>query len=298
MSLHRIAARIAAVQALKGKTLVGDAVLESWINALDVDAKGELETDQTKPFITVYTEASTVKGGEPENALRALVPNGLTDFLFEAGYAATMTETDPDTDVSCVRPGLLATDANFEFYLDIVMRQIGDALTDPNNEWAEIFRKFCRSFESVERRRTSSNDNVRLAAHQLRVTVDLWPDPARGAVLADAHPLKMFFAKAATVVIPNPDPTMPNPDYPESSDYPRIEDPDAPEFVPDANLAAQVALMQAQLANNEHEWQMALRRYGMTLSEADAMLLTTPEGAEADVEVVEVDARPAEVAGG
>lgn len=39
MSLARIALRIAAVEALKGKTLVGDNVLDSPNGALDVQAE-------------------------------------------------------------------------------------------------------------------------------------------------------------------------------------------------------------------------------------------------------------------
>lgn len=291
MSLNRIAARIAAVQALRGRTLVGDNVLDSDIGALDVQADQTLRTDQEKPFISVYCDASVNKEG---GSLRGLVANGQTDFLFEAGIAATMTVTDPETDVSHVVPGIPATDAAFEFHLDMVLRQIGDALTDPTNEWAEVFRLFCQRYIATERARTSSDDRgTRLAAHQLKLTVDLWPDPARGTALADTHPLTRFFAMAETITVPNPDPTMPNPAYPHDSDYPRIPDPDAPEFVQDPVIAAKVAMMQAALTGTEHDWQLALRRYGMTYGEADAMLLTTPEGAEADIAVVEINAAPA-----
>lgn len=293
MSLHRIAARIAAVQALKGRTLVEDNVMDSQAGALDVQADGSLRTDQEKPFISVYCDASVNKDGPASDQLRALVPNGLTEFLFEAGITATTTLTNPDTDAPYVAEGMLATDDDFEFYLDIVLRQVSDCLTDPTNEWAEVFRKFCRSFISIERARASGDDKgVRLAAHQLKLTVDLWPDPVRGMPLADAHPLAMFFALSETVTVPNPNRTKPNPDYPHDSDYPRIEDPDAPETVQDPVMAAKVAMMRAQITGDEHDWQLALRRYGMTHGEADAMLVTTLEGAEADVLVVEVNTTP------
>lgn len=261
MSLNRIAARIAAVQALRGRTLVEDNVLDSDIGALDVQADQSLRTDQEKPFISVYCDASVNKDGPASDQLRALVPNGITEFLFEAGITAAMTVTDPDTDESFIVPGIPATDPAFEFHLDIVMRQISDALTDPTNEWAEVFRKFCRSFISIERARASGDDKgVRLAAHQLKLTVDLWPDPVRGMELKPEHPLAMFFAMADACA--------------------------------DSVMAAKVAMMRAQLNGDEHDWQLALRRYGMTHGEADAMLLTTPNGAEADVLVVEVNATP------
>jgi hypothetical protein len=51
--------------------------------------------------------------------------------------------------------------------------------------------------------------------------------------------------------------------------------------------------MQAQLSGAEYEWQTAMRRYGMTKTEADNLLLTTPEGAEADIAVVDINAAPA-----
>lgn len=185
----------------------------------------------------------------------------------------------------------------FFLCFDMVLRQIGDALTDPNNEWAEVFRLFCQRYIATERARTASDDRgTRLAAHQLKLTVDLWPDPARGTALADTHPLVRFFEMAQTITVPNPDPTMPNPAYPHDSDYPRIPDPDAPEFVQDPVIAAKVAMMQACLAGTEFDWQLALRRYGMTLPQADALLLTMQPGTEADIAVVEVNAAPATIA--
>lgn len=277
MSLNRIAARIAAVQALRGRTLVGDNVLDSQIGALDVAADGSLRTEEDRPFISVYTDAAKIDGDEA--ALRAFVVNGETEFVFEAGVTAAHVETD-GTGVSTIYPGIPGTDAAFEVHLDLTMRQIGDALSDPENEWAEIFRKFISHFVKVERARTSGAENgVRLAAQQLRVTAVLRPDPVRGVELKPAHPLAMFFAKAATVTVPNPahDP----------------DDENSPATIPDPVVAAQVALMQAQLSGAEYEWQTAMRRYGMTKTEADNLLLTTPEGAEADIAVVDINAAPA-----
>ncbi|MGJ7040507.1 hypothetical protein J2Y63_003772 [Shinella sp. BE166] len=270
MSLHRIAARISAVQALLGRTSVGDNVLDSQISALDVDAEGNFVTNQKKPFISVYSEGSTVKDSQPQQALRSLLPNGSTVFFFETGIAATMTEVDPETDESFVVPGMPSTDASFEFALDMTMRQIGDALVDPENEWAEIFRKLCVSFLDTERSRASGdNKGTRMAAHQLKLTVDLKPDPPSGDTLNPKHPLAMFFAKAAEL------------------DDPVVE--------------AQVALMQAQLAGTPFSWELDIARYGMTRTEADNLLLVPPAGAEDDIEISEVipsDATPAVADGG
>lgn len=259
MSLIRIAARIAAVRALRGKTLVGDNVLDSQIGALEVDAAGNLRTDEDKPFISVFTDAAMSNDTE----LRAFVDNGDTEILFEAGIAATQITTDPDTDESVVYAGIPATDAAFEFHLDIVARQIGDALTDPANEWAEIFRRMVREHKKIERSRTSGDDKgIRLAALQIKVTADMIADPVRGSELKETHPLARFFAKAAS------------------------ED--------DAVLDAQCALMLAQVNGvAEYDWQTALRRYGMTRTEGDNLLVTLPSGAEADIAIVEIDTQPA-----
>lgn len=259
MSLVRIAARIAAVQALKGKTLVGDNVLDSQIGALDVAADGTLRTDEDRPFISVYTDGAKIE--DEDAVLRAFAPNGMTEFLFEFVAASTFMAID-EQGQDTVYPGIPGTDANFEFMLDIVARQIGDALTDPTNEWAEVFRKLVMRFERIERARTSGDGSgVKLAAQQLKVTATLIAEPVRGAELKPTNGLAMFFAKAA-----------------------ELDDP---------VVDAQAALMQAQLAGAELIWQTDLRRYGMTRTEGDNLLVTPVEGAEEDIEIVEVDAAPA-----
>lgn len=261
MSLTRIAARIAAVYALRGQTLVGDNVLDSQIGALDITVAGDIETEQERPFIAVYTDAAK----SDDTVLRSWVDNGPTEFLIEMGVTSKHVATDPDTGESAVFPGIPGTDDAFEFLLDVVARQVGDTLTNPENEWAEIFRKFLRSIDRIERARTSGDGSgVRLAAQQIKVTGNLVADPVRGVELKPGSPMAMFFAKAETV----------------------------PE------LAAMVALMQAQITGTEYDWQTALRRYGITKSEGDAMLLTTVEGAESDVRLVTVDAAPAEIVDG
>lgn len=252
MSLTRIAARIAAVQALKGRTMVGDNVLDSQIGALDVAADGSLRSDEDRPFISVYTDAAKSEN----NNLRAFVANGIVEFLFEAGVTAAMQTLDPDTDESVIYPGIPGTDASMEFMLDIVMRQIGDALTDPDNEWAEIFRSFQMHEGTIERARTSNdNSGLRLAAQQLKLTVELFADPIARAPLKDRAPLAKFFAMAAS-----------------------LNDP---------VVNAQVALMQEQLEGEQLDWQAAMRRYGLTRFEADAMLIT-PQQADDDVTIGEV----------
>lgn len=261
MSLTRIAARIAAVQALKGRTLVGDNVLDSQIGALEADADGSLRTDEDRPFISVYTDAAKSEGA----TLRSWADNGATEFLFEMGVTAAHTEFNEDTgETTLLGVGIPGTDSAFEFLLDVVARQVGDALTDPENEWAEIFRSLFWDIDRIERARTSGDGGgVKLAAQEVRLTVNLFADPVKGETLKPASPMARFFAKAAT-----------------------LDDP---------VVTAQVALMQAQIAGTPFEWQTIQRRYGLIKDEMDALLLSTPEGAEPDIELVEIDAQPAEI---
>ncbi|NTG26171.1 hypothetical protein G6L08_03350 [Agrobacterium rhizogenes] len=243
MSLACIAIRIAAVQALVGQTMVGDNVLDSEIGTLDVGADGKLRTHKEKPFISVYVGGSKVTDGLET---RALNKNGSVDITFEAGIASPHVVTDPETDESVIYGGLPATDANFEFQLDMTIRQIGDALNDPQNQWAELLRSFSLRLLSVERDRVSTDANgTRLAAHRLKLTTEVVADPIRGAVLGEGSPFGRFFAKCDADLIPN-----------------------AP------HMAKNIELMRTQISGDADELQAAIRRYGMVYGEADAMLMT------------------------
>ncbi len=180
--LARLALRIATICALKEQTIVGDNVLDSQIAALDIAADGSLRTEQDKPFVAVYIDNSKI---DDRFDIRGLHKSGLTDLVIEAGIAVTMTETDPETGVSqIVGVGIPATDAAMEFFLDCVSREVVNALTDPNNVWAEIWRGLSSSAVKIERRRTSDASGARIAAHQIVITVDLLPDPIFGAEIA------------------------------------------------------------------------------------------------------------------
>lgn len=193
--IGRIALGMATVAALKGATLVGDNVLLAQIAALDADDAGNLISDQQKPFISVYVEGAKLEG---ETALRALHRSGPTDLVIEIGIAATMVGVDPDTGEAEVIPGIPATDAAFEFYLGLVSRQVVNALTDPANAWAEIWRGLSSGVLKVERRRTGDAANgVRIAAHQIVITVDLLPDPVYGEPVAPTSIWARFFAALA-----------------------------------------------------------------------------------------------------
>lgn len=195
--LGRIALRIATVGALRGKTLVGDNVLDSQIGALDVAGDGSIRTDQEKQFISVYTDGGKVESGIE---YRGLHRSGATELTIETGVTASMAVTDPETGASEVIPGLPATDPAFEFYLDVVGRQIVNALTDPDDEWAELWRGLSSGIVAIERKRTSdAASGTRIAAHQIVVTLELLPDPVFGEPVAATSIWARFFAKLQAV---------------------------------------------------------------------------------------------------
>lgn len=187
--LGRIAWRVCAIEAIKGRTFVGDNVLDSQIGALDVASDGTLRTDQEKPFIAIYTDGAVAKDGL---TIRELHRSGDTDLTIETGVTTAMLVTDAETGESQVVPGLPATDRDFEFYLDAVGRQVVNALSDPEDPWAEVWRGLASSIRKVERKRTSdAASGARIAAHQLVITGDLLPDPVFGEPLKGIW-LKLF----------------------------------------------------------------------------------------------------------
>lgn len=268
MSLMRIALRIAIVEALRGKTLVGNNVLDSQIGALDVAADGSLRTDQQKAWIAVYTDASSSKDGSAGVSLRALAPNGATQILIETGLTAAQVIVDPETEQSVVYPGIPDTDAAFELHTDIVMRQVSDALTDPLNPWAEVVRRMILSVRTVDVLRVSGDQHgTRLAAQQMKIVADIATDPVRGVTLKDGSPLEAFFSLAERTM------RVVNPAFPDDS---------MDETIVDPVVASTLALMRAQIDTtpSPFDWQTLQRRFGLYRAEADALLITPPEGVQ------------------
>ncbi|MDX6806317.1 hypothetical protein [Terrihabitans rhizophilus] len=193
MSLARIALRIAAVEAIKGRTLVEDNVLDSPNGALDIQANGTLRTPEDRPFVAVFTDT-----GKAEDITgRSLVENGVCELVIESGISLAMTVVDQETGASeMVGVSIPASDGGFEFFLDIVQREIVEALTDPNNEWAEIYRRLHYRVTKIEiGARRTTDDGQRVAGHQVRISVALMDDPVRGEPLEAGSPLADFLDK-------------------------------------------------------------------------------------------------------
>lgn len=200
MSLTMMALRIAAVQALKaGGTLVGDNVLDSQISAIDQTADGQLRSDQQRPFIAVYTDAAKAQ----DLGQTGLRSNGRVDIMFNCGVSVTMAETNRETGETQIVDLFPATDANLEAVLDALDVQISRVLTDPDNPWAQVFGDFVQAYVAKEHVRSSSSaENVRLAAGQTKLTVDVFADPRHGQPLAEGGPWPRFMALMAEHGVP------------------------------------------------------------------------------------------------
>ncbi len=253
MSLTRIALRIAICQALRGKTEVGANVLDSQIGLVETDAAGKVTAISRRPFISVYVDSAKARG---ENGVRSLSVNGLTEINFDIGISAQHVEVDPDTDESVIIPGLPATDDAMEFYLDLVARQVLDALNDEADPWADLYRSFATRIASMDRAcATNGVGGVRVALHQIRLQTDLLPDPVRGRSLNPEGSMARFFALAEGL---------------------------------DEVTRVKAARMLAQIDSNATPLDIAMRRYGFTAGEAKALLLTQPDGATNAASIGEV----------
>lgn len=265
MSLSRIALRIAAVEAIKGKTLVLDNVLDTPNGAMDVQADGRLRTEEDKPFVSVFTDR-----GKAESATgRSLIENGTCDIVFEIGISTAMFETNRQTGVTMLLGvNIPASDRSSEFFLDVVQRQICDALTDPHNAWAEIYRSLHDGIRSIEfMGARSTDDGQKLAGHQLRLSVDLIDDPVKGDPIDPQHPLALALA--------------------------------AMEASGDPVYQGQASTMRSLIAGSNEAWDSLHRSHGLTLGELRALGLA-PAAADPNEEFgvagIAVNGQPVEVA--
>ncbi len=176
MSLSRFALRVAACEALKGKTLAGDNVRDSAMGALVADDDGNLLIAEDTPFISVFTDSSTCTTVDD----RSLRDTGQLQVVLETGVTSVMATTDRDTGEKEIIAGIPDTDGGMEATLDALTAQIHRTLSDPKNEWAEIWRRLSRVQKIEVIRTAQDHQGTRLAARQIRVTANVLPDPVYG----------------------------------------------------------------------------------------------------------------------
>jgi hypothetical protein len=174
MSLSRLALRIAAVKALRGKTFAGNMVRDSEIGPIDESVEGA-----EIPFIVVYTD-ETDAGDESPNEQKSLFAT-CNEVSLTIEMAVT-TRMKPGNESDWAIP---TTDAGLELTIDALERQIRLALSDPDNEWAEIWRRLVREIKAQKSSRgASATKGVRFAARQIVLTVDVAREPIPGEPLS------------------------------------------------------------------------------------------------------------------
>jgi hypothetical protein len=260
--LTRIALRIAVQEALRGATLAGDNVLDSQFTALDLDHDGNLRTDQDRPFISVYTDGGRIGAG---NGFLSLFGDDPTvELVIEAGMSAAMIEQDPDTGATnIIGIGLPDTDANMEMSLDLMMRQVADALVS-EGDWADLAREIMGDVKSVERSRIGQKQNgTRVAAQEVRITAGLLADPVKGADLTGS-----IFAKFLAMLAGNSD----------------------------LRLVKVKQTFETALSGTAADWQLVQRELGLTNSQSVALggqPLATSDGEDpATLETVSIEVSP------
>jgi hypothetical protein len=119
------------------------------------------------------------------------------------GFDLLAAKRRPRLGAGAVRRGpamrIPATDGAFELALDIIERQIINALVhDPLSVWGGLWRDLAMRFDlkTSSKRGGSSEGGSRWAARQLLLHVDPIADPPAGVVLADDHPVPRFLVAA------------------------------------------------------------------------------------------------------
>lgn len=239
MSIVRAAARIALVQAIKGNTFVQSNVFDSLISGISFSADGGVSTEQTAPFIGVYSDASEAMLSATSGSLHA---NGQTTFVLEFGIAGPMfTPASEDSGEETIEAiGVRDTDHEMELALDMIARQMIDTILDPKNAWSGIFRDLFLGFDKLERSRVGNDEHgVRLAGQQMRITGVLAEDPVKGETIDADSALGRLFSLIA-----------------ESSD---------------ADLISASDKLQALIDGAVPDWEFLLRASGMTPTLGEAL---------------------------
>lgn len=178
MSLARTILRIAAVQAISGNTLAGDAVFDSDIDPIDQRVSG---ADDPKPLIVVYTDDDQ---SDP-TGFSDFLGGGQVELVIEAVYAGRASVTidgdGPDGPQEADVLQLSGRDAGNEVMLDMIERQAIRALTMGDGPWARVFRSVAFSCKRrMSRRGASAEQGVRFAIRQLVLTLEPLADPVPG----------------------------------------------------------------------------------------------------------------------
>lgn len=172
--LMRAALRICAVEAVRGRTFAGQAVRDS-----EIVSMAPKLTDERLPFIAVYTDD---------------FEDGMLTISWQIGVSASMRGEGGN-----LISGIPPTDWGIEMTIDFIERQIRTALADPDNDWAEVFRKGVNSPAPPKSERGAAmQDGERFAGRQVLQVVRPLGEPEYGRALGPKSFWRMFLDQMAT----------------------------------------------------------------------------------------------------
>lgn len=172
MSLTRLAMRLAAARALKGRTLAGPRVFDSAVDPID-----QTIAEQRQPLIVLTTDEHEVEvtGRDLGSGTHQC------DLVIEVAIAARVEVPASDGQGGQITIAIPHTDEGMELTLDLMEHQAVTALTRDNNAWSQVWMKLVpRIQRRLSRRGASAENGVRFAARQLVLTCDLIDTPPIG----------------------------------------------------------------------------------------------------------------------
>lgn len=198
MALVRQLIQICMIEAIRGRTLAGDHVIDSNIAAI-----GKLDFKGDKPVLAISIE-ETDQDGKYDNGFFGRTSE--MKLYVQAAVATKATISIEDEDggegdqktVEVVEIG--STDAAREATLNILDRQWRQALVDPDNEWGDRFRQLAPLVGRIrDTRITDPEGGRKYAARVTEIPVTTVPEPEYG------HPLPEDIAAILDAVAAVPD---------------------------------------------------------------------------------------------
>lgn len=179
MSVVRQLLQVAAVQAMRGRTLAQAAIFDSRIGPLPDILEGT-----ERPILVVSIEESE----QPEdggNDAGFFGRNIRFTMLVQAAVASAIS-VDIDGEET-ITVGIGETDAGYEATLNVLERQWRMALSDPGEAWAELFRDLVLNVGVIrDARGINPKSGHRHASRFTEVVLTTVPEPAPGEETPEA----------------------------------------------------------------------------------------------------------------
>lgn len=175
MSLVRAALRLAAYNAVYGRTEVGTEVHDSEMGAIQSVLDGKV---RSAPLIVVYTDE-----GNETDVSDGLLAAGEVSIVFEIAVQAVEQSPDDPNALAAVVP---VTDPQMELLLDLIERQVLIALNDTSNPWREVLDGFIFAWRRRRTIRATGSQTARFAARQLTLDVEPIREPTPAGAVTGA----------------------------------------------------------------------------------------------------------------